>query len=74
MASELAFSFLLILMWLYRHYSVIRPSFVVFVIVVGDGGDVYGGTRLINLNVGRLKEKVFYTGMTTSIESLFLVL
>jgi hypothetical protein len=70
MASELALSFLLILMWLYRHYSVIRPPSVVFVIVVGDDGDVYGGTRLINLNVGGLKGKVFYTG----IESLFPVL
>jgi VIT1/CCC1 family predicted Fe2+/Mn2+ transporter len=68
-------------MWLSLHYSVIGPTFVV--VVVGDGsGSVYGGTRFIskdrnslnNLNMGSLKEEVFYTGIATSIGSLFPVL
>jgi VIT1/CCC1 family predicted Fe2+/Mn2+ transporter len=73
-------------MWLYLHYSVIGPTFV----VVGGGGgssssssgSVYGVTRFIskdrnslnNLNMGSLEEEVFYTGMATSIGSLFPVL
>jgi hypothetical protein len=85
-------SFTLSLTWLYLHYSVIGPSFVVVVVavvvVVGGGGggggssSVYGGARLIykdknspnNLNVGSLEEEVIFTGMATSIESLFPVL
>jgi len=76
-------SFPVFLMWLYLHYSIIGPSFVVVVVVVvGGGGSVYGGTRFIckernslnNLNVGSSEEEVFYTGMATSIESLFPVL
>jgi len=54
------------MLWLYLHYSVIGPSFVVVVVVGGGGGggggssSVYGGPRFIykdrnslsNLNVG----------------------
>lgn len=65
------------MLWLYLHYSVIGPSFV-----VGGGGSVYGGTKFIykdrnslsNLNVGSLEEEVFYTYIATGIESLFPVL
>ena len=75
-------SFLLSLMWLYFHYSVIGSTFVVVVGGGGGGGSVYGGTRFIskdrdslnNLNEGSLEEEVFYTDMATSIGSLFPVL
>jgi len=65
-----------LMLWLYLHYSVIGPTFVV------GGGGGYGGTRFIyndrnslnNLNMGSLEDEVLYGGMTTSIESISLVL